>query len=56
MQNMTNALLLSEVCFSSLMSRFPGLLVIYFVNDFQVVPVARISAGMTFILKSHVRF
>jgi len=35
------------VFFSSLMLCFPGLLVRYFVNDIQVVPVARISTGMT---------
>ena len=35
------------VLFSPLMC-FAGMLVRYFVNDFEVVSVARISTGMTF--------
>ena len=37
---------------SSLTSWFPGMLLTYFMNDFEVVPVAAIIAVITFVLHS----
>ena len=34
---------------SSLTSSFPGMLLTYFLNDFEVVPVAPIITGITFV-------
>jgi len=34
---------------SSLTSRFPGALLMYFLNYFEIVPVAPIITGMTFV-------
>jgi len=34
---------------SSLTSRFPGMLLTYFLNDFEIVPVAPIITGITFV-------
>ena len=34
---------------SSLTSCFPGMLLTYFLNDFEIVPVARIITGITFV-------
>ena len=39
----------------SLTSCFPGMLVTYFLNDFEIVPVAPIITGITFILTIHMR-
>jgi len=33
---------------SSLTSWFPGMLLMYFLNDFEIVPVAPIITGITF--------
>ena len=35
---------------SSLTSWFPGMLLTYFLNVFEIVPVARIVTGITFII------
>ena len=35
---------------SSLTSCFPGMLLTYFLNDFEIVPVAPIITGITFVL------
>ena len=40
---------------SSLTSRFPGMLLTYFLNDFEAVPVAPIIIGMTFGFTFHMR-
>ena len=40
---------------SSLTSCFPGMLLMYFLNDFQIVPVARIITGITFVFTFHMR-
>ena len=37
---------------SSLTSYFPGILLMYFLNDFEIVPVAPIIIGITFIFHS----
>ena len=37
------------VFWSSLTSCFPGMLLTYFLNDFEIVPVAPIVTGITFI-------
>jgi len=37
---------------SSLTSCFPGLLLTYFLNDFEIVPVVHIIIGITFVLHS----
>jgi len=34
---------------SSLISRFPGMLLKYFLNDFEILPVAPIINGITFV-------
>ena len=38
---------------SSLTSCFPGMLLTYFLNDFEIVPVAPIITGITFVFTLH---
>ena len=38
---------------SSLTSWFPGVLLTYFLNDFEIVPVAPIITGITFVFTFH---
>jgi len=38
---------------SSLTSCFPGMLITYFLNDFEIVPVAPIINGITFVFTFH---
>ena len=38
---------------SSLTSCFPGMLLMYFLNDFEIVPVAPIITGITFVFTFH---
>ena len=38
---------------SSLTSWFPGMLLTYFLNDFEIVPVAPIITGITFVFTFH---
>jgi len=40
---------------SSLTSWFPGILLTYFLNDFEIVPVARIITRITFVFTFHMR-
>ena len=40
---------------SSLTSCFPGMLLTYFLNDFEIVPVASIITGITFVFTFHMR-
>jgi hypothetical protein len=40
---------------SSLTSWFPGMLLTYFLNDFEMGPVAPIITGITFVFTFHVR-
>ena len=40
---------------SSLTSWFPGMLLRYFLNDFEMVPVAPIITGITFVFTFHMR-
>ena len=40
---------------SSLTSCFPGMLLIYFLNDFKIVPVAPIIVAITFVFTLHMR-
>ena len=40
---------------SSLTSYFPGMLLTYFLNDFEIVPVAPIITGITFVFPFHMR-
>ena len=40
---------------SSLTSWFPGMLLTYFPNDFEIVPVALIVTGITFVFTFHMR-
>jgi len=40
---------------SSLTSCFPGMLFTYFLNDFEIVPVATIITGITFVFTLHMR-
>ena len=40
---------------SSLTSCFPGMLLTYFLNDFEIVPVALIITGITFVFTFHMR-
>jgi len=40
---------------SSLTSCFPGMLLTYFLNDFEIVPVAPIITGITFVFTLHMR-
>ena len=39
---------------SSLTSCFPGMLLTYFLNDFEIVPVTPIITGITFVFTFHV--
>ena len=41
---------------SSLTSCFPGMLLTYFLNEFEIVPVAPIITGITFVFTFHMRF
>src|SRR5215510_11549156 len=41
---------------SSLTSWFPGMVLTYFLNDFEIVPVAPIITGITLVFTFHVRF
>jgi len=41
---------------SSLTSRIPGMLLMYFLNDFEIVPVARIITGITFGFTFHMGY
>ena len=43
------------VFWSSLTSCFPGMLLTYFRNDFETVPVAPIITGITFVFTFHMR-
>jgi len=45
----TCAVLNMAVFWSSLTSSFPGMLLTYFLNDFEIVPVAPIITGITFV-------
>ena len=40
---------------SSLTSCFPGMLLTYFLNDFEIVPVAPIITGIAFVFTFHMR-
>ena len=40
---------------SSLTSCFPGMLLTSFLNDFEIVPVATIITGITFVFTFHMR-
>jgi len=40
---------------SSLTSRFPGMLLTYFLIDFEIVPVAPIITGITFVFTFYMR-
>ena len=40
---------------SSLISYFPGVLLTYFLNEFEIVPVAPIIAGISFVFTFHMR-
>ena len=40
---------------SSFTSCFPGMLLTYFINDFEIVPVAPIITGITFVFTFHMR-
>jgi len=40
---------------SSLTSWFPGMLLTYFLNDFEMVPVVPIITGITFVFTFHMR-
>jgi len=41
---------------STLASWFPGMLLMYFLNDFEMVPVAPIITGITFVFTFHMHF
>ena len=41
---------------SSLTSCFPGMLLTYFLNDFEIAPVAHIITDITFVFTFHMRF
>ena len=41
---------------SSLTSCFPGMLLMYFLNDFEIVPVAPIITGISFVFTFHMRW
>ena len=43
------------VFWSSLTSCFPGMLLTYFLNDFEIVPFAPIITGITFVFTFHMR-
>jgi len=49
------AVLNMAVFCSSLTSWFPGVLLTYFLNDFEIVPVAPIITDITFVFTFHVR-
>jgi len=34
---------------------FPGMLIMYFLSDFEIVPVAPIITGITFVFTFHMR-
>ena len=40
---------------NSLTSWLPGMLLAYFLNDFEIVPVAPIITGITFVFTFHMR-
>ena len=40
---------------SNLTSCFPGMLLTYFLNDFEIVPVAPIITGITFVFTFYMR-
>ena len=40
---------------SSLTSCFPGMLLTFFLNDFEIVPVVPIITGITFVFTFHMR-
>ena len=40
---------------SSMTACFPGMLLTYFLNDFEIVPVAPIITGITFVFTFHMR-
>ena len=40
---------------SSLTPCFPGILLTYFLNDFEILPVAPIITGITFVFPFHIR-
>ena len=40
---------------SSLISCFPGMLLTYFLNDFEIAPVAPIITGIAFVFTFHIR-
>ena len=44
-----------DVFCSALTSCFPGMLLAYFLNDFETVPVAPITTGITFVFTFHMR-
>ena len=41
---------------SSFTAWFPGTLLMYFLNDFEMVPVAHIITGITLVFTFHMRF
>ena len=43
------------VFYSSLTSCFPGMLLTYFLNDFEIVPVAPVITCITFLFRFHMR-
>jgi len=43
------------VFFSSLTSWFPGMLLMYFLNDFEMVPIAPVITGITLVFTFHMR-
>ena len=43
------------VFWSSLTSCFPGMLLTYFLNEFEIVPVAPIITGIAFVFTFHMR-
>jgi hypothetical protein len=46
---------MADLC-SSLISFFPGMFLSYFLNVLQIVPVARIITGITFVFNFYMRF
>ena len=44
------------VLWSFLIQCFPDMLLRYFLNDFQVVPIVPIVAGITFVFTFHMRY
>jgi len=45
---------MAVVC-NSLISCFPGMLLSYYLSDFETVPVAPIITGITFVVTFHMR-